>query len=70
MDHTANLENRIARSVAIIILKLKHYASSEILMKLYYILIRPHFLYGILVWESAFKTYIQISSHFKLTLLY
>ena len=57
-NHTANLKNRIARSVGIIS-KLKHYVPSEILMKLYYILIHPHLLCEILVWRSTFKTYIK-----------
>ena len=57
-NHTANLENRIARSVGVTS-KLKHYVPSKILMKLYHILIHPHLLCGILVWESTFKTYVR-----------
>ena len=67
-DHTANLENKIARSIGIVS-KLKHYVPSEILMKLYYILIHSHLLYGISVWGQLSKLIQKKSSHFKIKLL-
>ena len=40
-------------------IELKHYISSKMLIKLYYILINPHLFYGILVWGANFLTYIK-----------
>lgn len=55
-DHIINLGKKIARSVGIIS-KLRHYFPSKILLKLYFTLIHPHLMYGILVWGSTYKTY-------------
>ena len=67
-DHTAHVENKIARSIGIIS-KLYHYVPSEILMKLYYILIHPHLLYRILVWGQLLKLIQKKSSYLKIKLL-
>ena len=39
--------------------KLKSVLPQEALLKLYYALIHPHLIYGIIVWSSTFPTYLN-----------
>lgn len=57
-DHISSIEKKVARSVGIIT-KLRHYVPNTILLKLYFALLHPHLLYGILVWGSTYKSYMQ-----------
>ena len=55
-DHISNVAKKIYRSVGIIS-KLRHYAPTSILLKLYYAILHPHLLYCIIVWGSTYKSY-------------
>ena len=57
-DHISNVAKKVLRSVGIIS-KLRHYAPTSILLKLYYAILHPHLLYGIIVWGSTCKSYLQ-----------
>ena len=57
-DHISNVAKKISLSVGIIS-KLRHYAPTSILLKLYYAILHPHLLYGIIVWGSTYKSYSQ-----------
>ena len=52
------LENKISRSVGILN-KLKPYFSQRTLLQLYHSLVHSHLTYGISVWGSTHKTYLQ-----------
>ena len=47
-DHVSNVAKKKSRSVGIIS-KLRHYAPTSVLLKLYYAILHPHLLYGIIV---------------------
>ena len=47
--------NKILKSIGII-RKLRNFFMRDILLKLYYSLVHPLLLYGLLVWDSTFKT--------------
>ena len=51
------LESKIARSIGVIS-KLKQVFPISALRTLYYSMIHPHLLYGIVIWGSTFKTYL------------
>ena len=51
------LESKIARSIGVIS-KLKQVLPTSALRTLYYSMIHPHLLYGIVIWGSTFKTYL------------
>ena len=53
-DHISNVAKKVSRSVGIIS-KLRHYAPTSILLKLYYAILHPHLLYGIIIWGSPYK---------------
>ena len=57
-DHISNVAKKVSRSVGIIS-KLRHYAPTSILLKLYYAILHPHLLYGNIVWGSTYKSYLQ-----------
>ena len=57
-DHISNVAKKVSRSVGIIS-KLRHYASTSILFKIYYAMLHPHLLYGIIVCGSTYKSYLQ-----------
>ena len=52
------IERKISRAVGIMF-KLKSLLPQEALLKLYYALIHPHLIYGIIVWGSTFSTYLN-----------
>ena len=56
--HISNVAKKVSRSVGIIS-KLRHYAPTSILLKLYYAILHPHLLYGIIIWGSTYKSYLQ-----------
>ena len=51
------IENKISRSIGIII-KLKSFLPSTALLKLYYALAHPHLLCGLLVWNTTYTSYL------------
>ena len=55
---TSRVENKVARSVGILS-KLKHFLSSNSLLKLYYAFIHPHLLYGLSIWGCTHKSYLS-----------
>ena len=57
-DHISNVAKKVSRWVGIIS-KLRQYAPTSILIKLYYAILHPHLLYGNIVWESNYKSYLQ-----------
>ena len=57
-DHISNVAKKVSRSVGIIS-KLRHYAPTSILLKLYYAILHPHLLYGTIIWGSTYKSYLQ-----------
>ena len=50
------IENKISRSIGIII-KLKSFLPSTALLKLYYALAHPHLLCGLPVWNTTYTSY-------------
>lgn len=52
------LENKISRSVGILA-KLKHYFPHATLLQLYYALVHPLLLYGVMIWGATFPSYLQ-----------
>ena len=57
-DHISNAAKKVFQPFGIIS-KLRHYAPTSILFKLYYAILYPHLLYGIVVWGSTYKSYLQ-----------
>ena len=57
-SHIKSVENKVARSVGILS-KLKHFLSSNSLLKLYYAFIHPHLLYGLSIWGCTHKSYLS-----------
>ena len=56
-SHIKMIENKISRSIGIII-KLKSFLPPSALLKLYYALVHPHLLYGLLVWGTTYTSYL------------
>ena len=56
-DHIRNVAKKVSRSISIIS-KLKHYATTSNLYKLYYAILHPHLLCGIIVWGLTYKSYL------------
>ena len=57
---------KILRSIGVLP-KLRHVLPSKALQNLYYSLIHPHLLYGIIIWEYAHKTYLKrLAIHSKI----
>jgi len=54
----SQLERKISRSVGIMA-KLRHVLPSKALCTLYYCMIHPYLLYGIVIWGTTFKTYLK-----------
>ena len=48
----------MAKSV-VIIFRLKHCLPPTALLNLYYAIVYPHLLYGVILWVTAFKTHIH-----------
>ena len=55
-SHIEYLESTLSRAVGII-LKLKHFFPSSVLLKLYYALFHSNLLYGLLIWHNTYSTY-------------
>ena len=56
-SHIRMIENKISRSIGIII-KLKSFLPPSALLKLYYALVHPHLLHGLLVWGTTYTSYL------------
>ena len=54
----SNVAKKVSRSVGIIS-KLRRFAPTSILLKLYYGILHPLLLYGVIVWGSTYKSYLQ-----------
>ena len=52
------IETKVSREIGIIS-KIKPFLPAKILISLYYSLLHPHLLYGIVIWASTFDTYKQ-----------
>ena len=53
------IERKAVRSVGILS-KLKHFFPQNIVLQLYFALVRPFFSYGITIWKATYPTYIKI----------
>jgi len=56
--HIKALEIKMSKAFGIIC-KLKTMLPKEILLKLYYALVHPHLLHGLLVWRSTYPSYLK-----------
>ena len=54
----SNVAKKVSRSVGIIS-KLRRYAPTSILLKLYYAILHPLLLYGVIEWGSTYKSFLQ-----------
>ena len=57
-DHISKVAKKVSPSVGIIS-KLRHYVPTSVLLKLYYAILHPYLFYGIIVWRSTYKSYLQ-----------
>ena len=57
--HIQNVSKKIARSLGVMY-RIRPFVTPTILKNIYYSLVYPHLLYGILVWGSAFDTNLNI----------
>ena len=55
--HLNVVANKLSRALGILC-KLKHVLPQSILLKLYYSLVHPLLLYGLVIWGSMFPTYL------------
>ena len=55
--HIRMIENKISRSIGIII-KLKSFLPPSALLKLYYALVHPHLFYGLFAWVTTYTSYL------------
>ena len=58
-SHIDNVQSKIAKGVGILFLKLNKILTSNALLMLYYALVHPHLTYGILIWSSTYKSYLN-----------
>ena len=56
--HAESVVKKIRRSVGILS-KIRYYVSTEILMTLYYALVYPFIMYGLIVWGNTYETTIK-----------
>ena len=56
--HAESVVKKIRRSVGILS-KIRYYVSTEILMTLYYVLVYPFIMYGLIVWGNTYETTIK-----------
>ena len=56
--HAESVVKKIRRSVGILS-KIRYYVSTEILMNLYYALVYPLIMYGLIVWGNTYETTIK-----------
>ena len=57
-SHIDNVQSKIAKGVEILF-KLNKILPSNALLMLYYALVHPHLTYGILIWGSTYKSYLN-----------
>ena len=57
-SHIDNVQSIIAKGVGILF-KLNKILTSNALLMLYYALVHPHLTYGILIWGSTYKSYLN-----------
>ena len=57
-QHFNHVESKVLKAVGIMF-KLKSILTQEALLKLYYALVHPYLLYGIIAWESTFPSYLN-----------
>ena len=55
--HITEIEHKISRAVGIMS-KLKHFLPQTAMIKLYYALVHPHLLYGLIIWGQTFPSYL------------
>ena len=56
--HISNIAYKISRTVGIIS-KIRHYLPEKAPLKIYYVRIHSHLLYGLIIWGSTFPTYLK-----------
>ena len=56
--HIKNLIKRLSRSVGILA-KVKPFLNSKALLNLYYAIFHSHLQYGLITWNSTFKSYLK-----------
>ena len=54
-SHIREISKKMSRSVGILA-KVRHYANINVLTKLYYVIIYPFLIYGLLAWGSTYPT--------------
>ena len=57
-SHIDNVQSKIAKGVGILF-KLNKILTSNALLMFYYALVHPHLTYGILIWSSTYKSYLN-----------
>ena len=57
-DHIHELCKKISRGIGIL-LKLRHFVSADILVKVYYSIIFPFLIYGVIIWGNTYKSSIE-----------
>ena len=57
-SHVAHICNKIKRSISVIC-KARHYVNSSILLNLYYALVYPYLIYGIIIWGQTYESTIK-----------
>jgi len=67
-DQIKLLTAKISRSLGIIY-KLRHTLPATALHNLYYSIIHPHLLYGIVMWGSCYEKHLKNSKFYKIKLL-
>lgn len=54
-DHISVISKKISITIGIIS-KIRHYVNRHIFRQLYYFLIYPHLIYGLIVWGNAYQS--------------
>lgn len=54
-EHISAISSKISRSIGILS-KIRHYLNINTLKQLYYSLIYPHLIYGLIIWGNTYKT--------------
>ena len=57
-EHISVVSRKLSRSIGIL-LKLRYYVNTNILRQLYYSLIYPHLIYGLIIWGNTYNTNIK-----------
>ena len=58
LPYTQKLQKKLSRNVGVLT-KLKHCLPKSALIALYYGIVFPHLLYGIIIWGSTYPTYLK-----------